>query len=573
MRRAGYRTRRIGPGLFQDGAADPTGSPPGWGEWHDLRKDWTEMTSAMTRVVLTLLLAVLLGTALAATASAASPTPQRPNVLVIMTDDQALTDLQSMPNVQKLLVRQGTSFSNAITSFPLCCPSRASFLTGQFAHNHGVSGNFAPKGYYGLKGRDNTLPVWLKRSGYFTSLIGKYLNGYGARDEREIPPGYTDWHGALDLSAYDYYNFKINENGKLRTWGSKTYADKMIEMARVVDSQVIKNLGQLLQTFARIFTPGDFGTKVAKNYTNDVTAGITDKVIRGRAKSDDPWFVWWAPAAPHREDINSQRGAPWGDPRPAPRDEAFALKQKLPRPPSFDEADDADKPSLIAALPRFTDPVLARLTANYQGRIGALQSVDRGVAKLLATLKQTGQDENTIVVFTSDNGWVQGEHGIAGDKFVPYEESLRVPLIMRGPGIPAGRVVDRQVSNIDLTPTFLDIAGATPGRVMDGLSLMPFAKSPKSAPERALPIEATGKLFVAEGFPQDYDRPYSGIRTDRFKYVKWSYGPIELYDLRKDPYELKNLAAVPAYASTVKTLEAQRKRLAKCRGAACNKIR
>src|SRR5829696_3506895 len=162
-----------------------------------------------------LLIAVLALTVLAlgATATAHAKAPPRPNVLVIMTDDQNLTDLKAMPNVQKLLVRQGTSFSNAITSFPLCCPSRASFLTGQFAHNHGVSGNFAPKGYYGLKGRDNTLPVWLERAGYFTSLIGKYLNGYGARDEREIPPGYTDWHGALDLSAYDYFNFKINENG------------------------------------------------------------------------------------------------------------------------------------------------------------------------------------------------------------------------------------------------------------------------------------------------------------------------------------------------------------------------
>jgi arylsulfatase A-like enzyme len=524
------------------------------------------------RRVLFVLLGVLL-LAPVATAHAGTPKAQRPNVLVIMTDDQSLKDVAKMPNVQRLLARQGTTFSNAITSFPLCCPSRASFLTGQYAHNHGVSGNFAPKGYYGLTGRDNTLPVWLKRSGYFTSLIGKYLNGYGARNMREIPPGYTDWHGSLDLSAYDYFNFVMNDNGKLKYYGSKTYADQLIQLARIVDSQTIKNLGQFGQALAQTFTPGFFGTKAAKNYSNDVTAEVTDKVLRGRAKSTQPWFVWWAPAAPHREDVNSQRGATWGDPRPAPRDDAFALEQKLPRPPSFDEADDADKPSLIADLPRFSPTVIDRLTKNHQGRIGALQSVDRGVAKLLATLKQTGQLDNTIVLFTSDNGWVEGEHGIAGDKFVPYEESIRVPLIMRGPGIPAGQTVDRQVSNIDLAPTFLDIAGAKPGRIMDGQSLLPFMTSPGKAPKRALPIEATGKLFVAEGFPQDYDRPYSGVRTDRFKYVKWSYGPVELYDLEKDPFELKNLASDPAYASTVAKLEAERARLAKCRGAACNKER
>ena len=124
-----------------------------------------------------------------------------------------------MPIVRRLLVRQGTSFTDAITSFPLCCPSRASFLTGQYAHNHGVSGNFAPSGYYGLTHRDNTLPVWLQRAGYHTALIGKYLNGYGARNPREIPPGYSEWHGALDLSSYDYFNFTINENGTLHTWG------------------------------------------------------------------------------------------------------------------------------------------------------------------------------------------------------------------------------------------------------------------------------------------------------------------------------------------------------------------
>ena len=201
----------------------------------------------------------------------------RPNVLVVMTDDQSASDLRSMPNVQRLLVRQGTSFTDAITSFPLCCPSRASFLTGQYAHNHGVSGNFAPSGYYGMTHRENTLPVWLQKAGYHTALIGKYLNGYGARNRYEIPPGYDDWHGALDLSSYDYFNFTINENGKLHTWGDPVYANALIEFAHVVERQEIDNLGDFVRTLGRLFIPGNFGTKLARNYSNDVTAGICNR--------------------------------------------------------------------------------------------------------------------------------------------------------------------------------------------------------------------------------------------------------------------------------------------------------
>ena len=118
------------------------------------------------------------------------------------------------------------------------------------------SGNFAPEGYYGLKDRVNTLPAWLEKSGYHTALIGKYLNGYGARDPNEVPPGYTDWHGALDLSAYDYFNFTLNHNGKLKTWGDKDYAARLIQLARVVERHEIHNIQQFLQLFAEVFIPG-----------------------------------------------------------------------------------------------------------------------------------------------------------------------------------------------------------------------------------------------------------------------------------------------------------------------------
>ncbi len=512
----------------------------------------------------------------AATAAAARPVTAardgRPNVLVIMTDDQAAADVRYMTNVRRLLVAKGTTFSNAITSFPLCCPSRASFITGQFAHNHGVSSNFEPS-YYSLRSRGNSLPVWLHRAGYFTSLIGKYLTGYGTRDPRDVPPGYSDWRGLLDFSSYDYFNYVLNQNGRLRTRGDPDYARALVELARRVSSERPQTVLDVAKLLLQLFRGGYYGAQRASDYSPDVTASITARILRGQRRARRPFFVWWAPAAPHREDVNSQRGRVGADPRPPPRLRGSLSRYRLPRPPSFDERDNSDKPRLVRALPLLSPKALAQLKLNYQGRIGSLLSVDEGVGRLLRVLRSTGQLKNTVIMFVSDNGWVQGEHRIPGDKYVPYEESLRVPLIFRGPGFPARRVVRRQVSNVDLAPTILALAGARARRLLDGLSLLPFAHDPARAPERALPIEATGNLFPVEGFPQPYDVVYSGLRSPGWKYVRWSYGDRELYDLRRDPYELRNLAGEPRYEATVARLERRRRTLSRCAGATCNTVR
>jgi arylsulfatase A-like enzyme len=156
---------------------------------------------------------------LASWPAAAAAAPTRPNVVVVMTDDQSVADLRAMPNVRTLLARRGTTFTNAFAAYPLCCPSRATYLTGQHAHNHGVTGNFAPSGYYGFAGAGNTLPVWLRRGGYRTAHVGRYLNHHGARDAREVPPGWDAWHVPVDFSSYDYFNYVLNRNG-----GSSTTA-------------------------------------------------------------------------------------------------------------------------------------------------------------------------------------------------------------------------------------------------------------------------------------------------------------------------------------------------------------
>src|SRR5436309_3374159 len=180
----------------------------------------------------------------------------RPNILVVMTDDQAAADVAQMPNVRKLIANQGTTFANADDSFPLCCPSRATFITGQYAHNHGVFGNFYPYGWYGMKGRANTLPAWLQKAGYRTALIGKWLNGYGALDAHgEVPKGFDIWRGLLDVSAYDYFNFVMNVNGRLATWGDEDFARKLVEFANI---EVIPNpdgVAGVLRKLRELFGP------------------------------------------------------------------------------------------------------------------------------------------------------------------------------------------------------------------------------------------------------------------------------------------------------------------------------
>jgi len=174
-------------------------------------------------------------------------------------------------------------------------------------------------------------------------------------------------------------------------------------------------------------------------------------------------------------------------------------------------------------------------------------------------------------VFVSDNGWLQGQHRVTGDKYLPYEESLRVPLIVRGPGVPAGKTVRGQISNIDFAPTLVDAANAKAGRRMDGVSLLPTLRNHSKRPNRILEIEALDPLFRGNVPVNAWDRPYSGVRTDRYTYVVYKEtGEQELYDRRKDPYQLTNVAADPAYAKVKSRLAAALKKLSRCKGRSCN---
>src|SRR3954447_3252911 len=306
------------------------------------------MEACVLALVVGVLVLALAG--LAAARAAGTGRDGRPNILVVMTDDEAAADVAQMPNVRRLLAARGTTFADAIDSFPLCCPSRATFITGQYAHNHGVFGNFYPFGWYGMKDRANILPARLQKAGYHTALIGKWLNGYGARDAHgEVPKGFDTWRGLLDVSAYDYFNFVMNIDGRLKAFGDKDFARKLVEFANIEVTPNPSGLSGVLGKLTQLFGPAPYtywGAQHAKDYSPDVTGKVTEGLVNAEKKSKDPFFIWWAPAAPHREDVaTTLMGRPGRDPRPAPRYEKKSGAFTLPRPPNFNEADFSDKPT------------------------------------------------------------------------------------------------------------------------------------------------------------------------------------------------------------------------------------
>jgi N-acetylglucosamine-6-sulfatase len=488
---------------------------------------------AAAAACLALALALALGGHRAPSAAAKSA-PPRPNVLVIETDDQTQASMSVMPQTRQLIGGHGVTFPNNFVNFSLCCPSRATFLTGQYAHNDGVRGNQAPLGGFDRLNSSNTLPVWLQGAGYYTGLIGKYLNGYEAhRDDPGgplIPPGWTEWHGSTH--TYDYYGYELNEGGALNTYGS---------LSDNPDS------------------PPDPGL-----YSTDVYTAKAVDFINRRAPSNQPFFLWLTYLAPHSGGPNP--AAPdtshcAGTAKPAPRDLHAFDSEPLPQPPSFNEADVSDKPPSIQARNlNDNDPGgegannIDDITRFYRCRLASLLAEDAGVQQIMGALGASGELDNTLVIFTSDNGFMHGEHRVKSGKIVPYEESIRVPLLIRGPGFRGGKSVRDLTINADLAPTILETTGAQPGLTVDGRALQGFAERPGRERGRELSIQSGS---------------YTGVRTKRYIYVEYTSGQNtgfqELYDLQADPYELDNVASSPAYAAVRSALAA---RLAKVRGCA-----
>ena len=464
------------------------------------------MLADVRRPLQALALVLLLSHAVPAAAAAA-----RPNVLVIETDDQTAADMAAMPYARAQIGGRGTTFANSVVSLSQCCPSRATLLTGRYAHNHGVLDVRGPLGGYARLDGSETLPVWLRRAGYATGVVGKCLNGYSGR---AVPPGWGEFHVLPGRSTYRFYDYALNENGVLRRFGT---------------------------------APADYQT--------DVISGRAEELIR---RLPAPWFLWVTYVAPH---VAQPRDV--GDPFPlpstvpAPRHRAAFTGAPMPRGAAFDEADVRDKPPAIRRRPRLGPKQEARISETWRQRVASLRAVDEGVARLLGALRAAGAREDTLVIFTSDNGYLLGEHRVPSGKVLPYEPSIRVPLLMRGPGVPRGAVRRDLVWNGDLAPTILEAAGARAPFPLDGRSLLAAPRPDRDVLLEAPPARGTN------GLPR-----FTGLRTRRFTYVEHARGARELYDLRADPQQLSNRAR-DAPRGVLRTLAGRLAELRGCRGVNC----
>jgi N-acetylglucosamine-6-sulfatase len=452
-------------------------------------------------------------------AAAAAP---RPNIVVLETDDQTLAEMEVLPNVRRLIGDQGVTFDENFDSFSLCCPSRATFLTGQYSHNNGVRGNALPDGGFEKLDSTNTLAVWLQRAGYYTVLLGKYLNGYGRRNPLEIPPGWSEWHGSVDPSTYRYYGYTLNENG-------------------------------VLTTYCAVPQPSCYQTDVYRDKANEIIK---------RRTPEGPFFMWVAFLADHSGGPREPGDPPnQATPDPPARYRDKLAGTPLPQPPNFNEADVSDKPLVIRRRPLINARQRAAIQENWQQRRETLMAVDEAVASIVDTLNQTGELDNTLLIFTSDNGFFHGEHRIRSGKVQHYEESTHLPLLMRWTGnrtLPRGVHRKQLVMNIDDAPTIVAAAGATAGRVIDGTSLLPLWRDGG---------KELGRDLLIDNMPGVTH--FDAIRTRQYKYVEHQNGDRELYDFARDPHELASQHANPAYDPIKASLATRLHALVACAGATC----
>jgi N-acetylglucosamine-6-sulfatase len=407
----------------------------------------------------------------------------KPNFVFIIADDMRKDDLKYMPKTRVLLGEKGMSFSRAFVSNPLCCPSRATIMRGQYAHNTGVWSNGpGPNGgwraYKGNGNEQDNLPTRLQEGDYRTALIGKYLNFYHGTT---VPPGWDKWFATF---AFDYFDYDTNDNGTIRHFGTRE---------------------------------GHYLTYVLRRQSL--------KFIDSSTTFDKPFFAYIAPNTPH------------GPSTASPRDRHSFDRETFTLPPSVDEEDVSDKPPWIRSLPRLHEGDMATIERTSERRAESLRALDDLVAGVVHKLRSVGALDDTYIVFTSDNGRELGEHRILVGKERPYEESIHMPLLVRGPGIEAGSATRKLVLNTDYFPTFTDLAGIHTPSYVDGRSLRPVFKGVASTWRNTILLE--GHESDEPDVPDS--ESYYGVRTSNdTKYVEYQGGFKEYYDLKTDPDELHN---------------------------------
>jgi arylsulfatase A-like enzyme len=450
--------------------------------------------------------------------STSEPAIERPNLIFIVADD---LDWGSMPHLDRLQdhFAAGAVFENFFVTSPLGNPSRASLLRGQYPHNHGATVNQPPLGgfshFHELGREGSTVATWLQEAGYATVFVGKYLNLYpdGAAEQNYVPPGWAEWYASIKSH---YYDFRLNENGE------------------------------------EVYYP------CCEDYETDVLTAKTVDFIRRAANAEDPFFIYVAPFAAH-----SPAEAP-------PRHQSAFGSIRAPRTPSFNEEDVSDKPDVIERAKLPPDAIDA-IDEKFRQRLRSMLAVEDMVDSVLLALESTGTIDRTYVFFASDNGFHFANHRLDANKATAYDEDIRVPLYVRGPGITPGRTVRNIVLNNDIAPTLADLAGAVYPPFVDGRSFRPILF------DRGSSATEWRNGFIVEKWRDDPSQPpplhytklgHRSVRTRDYLYVEWDVGEYELYDQQNDRYELENLyqRADPAF---ITELRAWMDRLASCAGIWC----
>ncbi len=442
-------------------------------------------------------------------------TQQRPNIVYILTDDLDTYTLNRMETTRSLLADQGVTFKNATFSDPLCCPSRATMQRGQYPHNTHILTNQLPHGgFETFRTRElhrSTYATWLDAAGYQTGYFGKYMNGYEDYPGF-VPLGWDRWYAGLVPMKHQFS----------------------------ADGRVVSH----------------------ENQTFDQTVASKGlQFIENRAPSNAPFIVAFNFFAPH-----------YPAEHPASLQKLYR-RAELPVDPSFSEADVSDKPRWVRALDQVDPTEHKALTELHRDRLRSVEYVDRTVANIVGAVARSGELDNTYFVFWADNGFHLGQHRLekqtTGGKLSPYTHDVELPMYMRGPGIPAGKVSEEMVSNVDIAPTFADMGAASIPSFVDGRSMLPLAKGEPTTWRNFAYSAAWPK---SEGVIGNYMKNWRQIRTTEFSYHYYPRtGEEELYDLKADPYQLKNLLYVGGISDEEAAIKAKYKelseRMSTCSGA------
>jgi arylsulfatase A-like enzyme len=435
--------------------------------------------------------AILFGVLLAGGASLLSlgsgevsaQTAQRPNIVFVLTDDQMPGTEDEMPALQSNLVQQGVKFDNMTSTFPLCCPGRATLLRGQYVHNTQIYGNSLPAGgWEKFKDRGlhrSTFATWLDGVGYQTGLFGKFMNNY--KERGAPPPGWDRWYA---WNGVDMGWTSVNDQGTERPL-ERQEADSLVA------KEALGFLSTRLDNPAPVLAYVNFGA-MHEPYFH---AGVDDDKFAG---------------------VN------------------------VPRTPAFNEKDVSDKPSYVSDLPPLSQEKISQLDQDYRNGLHSLMRVDRFIADAVGLLRRSGELSNTYFVFYTDNGAHFGQHRFEHGKLQPYEEDVNFPLIVRGPGIPHGEVSTELVGNHDVAPTIADMAGADAPAFVDGRSFLGLAQNPTAAPWTRTAI--LGERENNGTPPNRWDmlrmKDDEGVKV----YTRHQTGRVdkEYYDLARDPNQLHN---------------------------------